>query len=135
MRIDVVTLFPEMFAALNASMPGRAQAAGVLELRAHPLRAHAINKHGQVDDAPYGGEAGMVMRPEPLRDALRELGALKNPGAPETETPQDAAGGKPRGIPRPIPHVILMSAQGRLLDQRRAAELAGMERLVIVCGH
>jgi tRNA (guanine37-N1)-methyltransferase len=115
MRIDVITLFPEVFAALNASIPGRAQAAGALELHAHQLRDHAVNKHGQVDDAPYGGEAGMVLRPEPLRDSLQSV-----LGAGE-------------GLPRP--RVILMSAQGRLLDQKRVAAIATLDRVVIVCGH
>lgn len=118
MRIDVITLFPEMFAALGESIPGRAQAGGALTLQAHPLRAHAINKHGQVDDAPYGGEAGMVLRPEPLRAALNEV-------------TQRAA----KDVPHARPHVVYMSAQGALLTQRRAAELAALEHVVIVCGH
>ena len=82
MRIDVITLFPEMFEALSASIPGRAMTAGALELHTHQLRNHAINKHNQVDDAPYGGEAGMVLRPEPLRDALQAL--LANVSEPDT---------------------------------------------------
>ncbi len=114
MRIDVITLFPEMFAALEASIPGRAQKSGGLELRTHQLREHAINKHGQVDDSPYGGEAGMVLRPEPLKSALGkvfgELGPVK-------------------------PHVVLMSAQGRILTQERLQELAETENLLIICGH
>ncbi len=123
MRIDVITLFPEMFEALSASIPGRAMTAGALELHTHQLRNHAINKHNQVDDAPYGGEAGMVLRPEPLRDALQAL--LANVSEPDTLP----------GAAREKPRVILMSAQGRLLDQQRAAEIAAMERVVLVCGH
>jgi tRNA (guanine37-N1)-methyltransferase len=114
MRIDVITLFPEVFTALNASIPGRAQAAGALVLHTYQLRDHAVNKHGQVDDAPYGGEAGMVLRPEPLRQSLQ---ALLN------------------GTTGNRPPVILMSAQGKLLDQKRAAQLAALDRVVIVCGH
>lgn len=121
MRIDVITLFPEMFAALGESIPGRAQTGGALRLEAHQLRAHAINKHGQVDDAPYGGEAGMVLRPEPLRAALNEV----------LERAQD----KGADAPAARPHVVYMSAQGALLTQRRAAELAALEHVVIVCGH
>jgi tRNA (guanine37-N1)-methyltransferase len=116
-RIDIITLFPEMFDTLNISIPGRAQASGAIEVRAHPLREHAVNKHGQVDDSPYGGEAGMVLRPEPLRAALEKVTALG-------ETPEGKR-----------PHVILMSAQGKLFDQKRAGELAAMDRFVIVCGH
>src|SRR5690606_5681199 len=103
-----------MFDALKASIPGRAQAAGALELRAHQLRDHAINRHGQVDDAPYGGEAGMVLRPEPLTAALESLS-------------EGQAAGRPP--------VFLLSAQGKLFDQKRAAELAGLDRFILVCGH
>ena len=114
MRIDVLTLFPEMFAALDASIPGRARKAGALELKCHYLRDFAINKHGQVDDVPFGGEAGMVLRPEPLKKGLDhvlgELGSAR-------------------------PRVIHMSAQGRIFTQERAKELAKMENLLIICGH
>jgi tRNA (guanine37-N1)-methyltransferase len=116
-RVDVITLFPEMFAPLDVSIPGRAQKAGAIEVRTHHLRDHAINKHGQVDDSPYGGEAGMVLRPEPLRAALKKV----------TEEAAAANGKRP--------HVIFMSAQGRLFDQKRAGELAALDRFVIVCGH
>ncbi|HAP00107.1 MAG TPA: tRNA (guanosine(37)-N1)-methyltransferase TrmD [Fibrobacteres bacterium] len=114
MRVDVITLFPEMFEALNASIPGRAQKSGALELRTHQLRDHAINKHGQVDDAPYGGEAGMVLRPEPLKAALDKVLAELKPTRPK---------------------VILMSAQGRILSQNRLQELSETENLLIICGH
>lgn len=114
MRVDIITLFPEMFAALDASIPGRARASGALALHLHQLRDHAINRHGQVDDAPYGGEAGMVMRPEPLAAALEKV----------------------RGEEAAVrPHVVYMSPQGPLLTQRRAAELAQLPRIAVVCGH
>ena len=113
-RIDVVTLFPEMFAALDAGMPGRARKSRTLDLRCHDLRAFAINKHGQVDDMPFGGEPGMVLRPEPLQGALegvlRELSPVK-------------------------PHILHLTAQGRLFTQERAKELAKIENLLIICGH
>lgn len=128
MRIDVITLFPEMFDALKASIPGRAQAAGALTLHAHQLRRHAINKHGQVDDAPYGGEAGMVLRPEPLRAALQEVLDIPE----DISVAADAVAGRAPGAK---PHVVYMSAQGALLTQRRAAELAALPHLVVVCGH
>src|SRR3954463_5683900 len=98
MRIDVITLFPEILGALDISIPGRAQKSGALTLRGHSLREHAINKYGQVDDAPYGGEAGLVLRPEPLRAALDKVLAELKPAEP---------------------HVVLMSAQGRILTQKR----------------
>jgi tRNA (guanine37-N1)-methyltransferase len=128
MRIDVITLFPEVFAALDASIPGRARAAGALDLRTHQLRDHAINRHGQVDDAPSGGEAGMVLRPEPLRDCLAAV--LADPEVDEGTPGEDAASKNPPKIP-----VYLMSAQGKLFDQKKAQQLAGLERCVIVCGH
>ncbi|MBW8887852.1 MAG: tRNA (guanosine(37)-N1)-methyltransferase TrmD [Fibrobacteres bacterium] len=113
MRIDVLTLFPEMFASLDASIPGRARKAGVLELKCHSLRDFAINKYGQVDDVPFGGEAGMVLRPEPLKKGLEHVSTL--------------LGRKP--------HVLHMSAQGRIFTQDRAKELAKTENLLIICGH
>jgi tRNA (guanine37-N1)-methyltransferase len=116
-RIDVITLFPEMFDSLKASIPGRAQSSGALTLEAYQLRTHAINKHGQVDDSPYGGEAGMVLRPEPLHDALQVV--LNRPSQSDTAKP----------------HVVYMSAQGALLTQQRAAALATQPHVVIVCGH
>ncbi|HEX2612315.1 MAG TPA: tRNA (guanosine(37)-N1)-methyltransferase TrmD [Fibrobacteria bacterium] len=128
MRIDVITLFPEVFAALDASIPGRARASGALDLRTHQLREHAINKHGQVDDAPYGGEAGMVLRPEPLRDCLAAV--LANSGGSESGPNENPTSKKTPKIP-----VFLMSAQGKLFDQKKALELAGLERFVVVCGH
>jgi tRNA (guanine37-N1)-methyltransferase len=116
MRIDVLTLFPEMFASLDASIPGRARKAGVLELKCHSLRDFAINKYGQVDDVPFGGEAGMVLRPEPLKKGLEHVSGL--------------LGGNGRK-----PHVLHMSAQGRIFTQDRAKELAKTENLLIICGH
>jgi tRNA (guanine37-N1)-methyltransferase len=114
MRIDVITLFPEIFTLLETSIPGRAQKSGAFSLHLHMLRDHAINKHGQVDDSPYGGEAGMVLRPEPLK----------------------AAYDKVRGELGPVkPRVVLMSAQGPVLTQKRLGELAEIENFLIICGH
>lgn len=221
MRIDVITLFPEVFDALKASIPGRAQASGALTLDTYQLRRHAVNRHGQVDDAPYGGEAGMVLRPEPLRAALqavleraapmvaassvvvtpasgtRSASVAPDAGADDTGTHaadsqeqkgavngaangvvngdkiredrsdqqgegegegegegggDGSASGEP-GVAAPAarvndtpgggrnvvvpgkPHVVYMSAQGALLTQRRAATLAALPHVVIVCGH
>ncbi len=114
MRIEVITLFPEMFAAMQASIPGRAQKAGLLQLTCHNLRDFPINPYGQVDDVPYGGEPGMVLRPEPVKSALEK--ALAGFGAGR-------------------PHVVHMSAQGALFSQKRAKELAKCENLLIISGH
>ena len=111
MRIHVITLFPEMFGApLAASVLGRARARGVVEFSLHQLRDYATDRHLQVDDTPYGGGQGMVMKPEPL------VAALEHVCAPE----------KPRRI--------LLSARGALFDQRRAEALARESALCLVCG-
>ena len=127
MRVDVLTLFPEMFTPLSVSIPGRAQKAGAIEIHTHQIRDHAINKHGQVDDMPYGGEAGMVLRPEPLAGALEKVRREVAEASAASEGASEAAGSRP--------HVIFMSALGRLFDQKRAGELAALDHFVIVCGH
>jgi tRNA (guanine37-N1)-methyltransferase len=110
-RIDVLTLFPKMFESPFAeSIVARARAAGQIELAVHDIREWATDRHHVVDDAPYGGGAGMVLKPEPLTRAIR------------------ATKGE-RG------HVVLMSAQGPLFDQPAARRLAYLPHLVIVCGH
>jgi tRNA (guanine37-N1)-methyltransferase len=113
-RIDVITIFPGLIAAaLSESIPGIAQQRGALELVAHDLRDWALpGVHRQVDDAPYGGGAGMVLRPEPFFDALDDIRPLS-----------DAE-----------PYVVMLTPQGRRLDQELAAELASRERLVLLCG-
>jgi len=110
MRIDVVTLFPELFEApMRTSVIGRALERGLLQFQAHDLREHGIGPHRSVDDYPYGGGAGMVLRPEPLQAAiapLREAGA----------------------------HVILLDPAGERLTDRLARELAAIPHLALVCG-
>ena len=110
MKIDIITLFPELFETpLRTSLLGKAVANDVLEVRVHDLREYGIGKHRSVDDEPYGGGAGMVMRPEPIFAAVE---AVASDGS----------------------HVVLMSPRGRVLDQGRAGELAGVEHLVLICG-
>ena len=110
-RIDVLTLFPRMFDSPFAeSIVSRARQAGMLDLAIHDLRSWAADRHRVVDDAPYGGGAGMVLKPEPLAPAIREV----------------------RGT---TGHVVLLSAQGRLFDQATARRLASLPHLVLVCGH
>jgi len=111
LRIDVLTLFPKMFESPFAeSIVARARAAGQVELVVHDIREWATDRHRVVDDAPYGGGAGMVLKPEPLTRAIR---------ATRGETG----------------HVALMSAQGALFDHAAARRLAAVPHLVIVCGH
>jgi tRNA (guanine37-N1)-methyltransferase len=111
LRIDVLTLFPRMFDSPFAeSIVARARQAGRLELEVHDIRSHTSDKHHVADDTPYGGGAGMVLKPEPLTRAIR--------------TARGADG-----------HVVLLSAQGRLFDQAAARRLATARHLVLVCGH
>ena len=110
MRIDVLTIFPGIFESpLRESLLGKAIEAGVLDVRVHDIREHASDKHRQVDDEPYGGGPGMVMKPEPVFGAVESLGA---------------------GAKR----VVLLSPAGRRLDQELARELADEPWLVLICG-
>jgi tRNA (guanine37-N1)-methyltransferase len=111
MRIDIVTLFPEVaLAPLSDSIIQRARAAGLVEVLGHQLRDWSEDKHRRVDEAPCGGGQGMVLRPEPLFAAVE---ALKGPKT----------------------RVILMTPQGRPFKQAVARELAAEEHLLILCGH
>jgi tRNA (guanine37-N1)-methyltransferase len=111
MRIDIITLFPEICRApLNESIMKRAQESGALRLRIHNLREWTTDKHHIVDDSPYGGGQGMVMKPEPVFAAVESL---------RTD----------------LSKVVLMTPQGRKLDQQIAQEFSAEEHLVIVCGH
>ncbi len=114
MRIDILTLFPGMLAApLGESIVGRAQAAGLVEIALCDIRAHAGGRHKVCDDYPYGGGAGMVLKPEPIFAAAEALAAAD-----------------PRRGP-----VVLLSPGGRRFSQEIAAEYAACERLTLICGH
>lgn len=114
MRIDVITILPEVFPpVLKASIVGRAIGTGALEVTVHDLRDWTNDRHRTTDDYPFGGGPGMVMKPEPVFRALDALEAL---------TPQESA------------TVIALTPQGRPLDQALVRELASESRLVLVCG-
>ena len=117
MRIRIITLFPEMFdGPFAASIVSRAVTDGLVEITTHQLRDYTKDRHGTVDDTPYGGGAGMVMKPGPLGEAVLDLkGSAADSGEPE-------------------PGVILLSPQGRRLDQAVTNELASSESLILVCG-
>jgi tRNA (guanine37-N1)-methyltransferase len=109
-RIDVVTIFPELFEVpLKTSLLGKAIAAGRLSVNVHDLRGFGIGSHRAVDDEPYGGGAGMVMRPEPIFEAVE---AVRTPSA----------------------RVVLLSPRGRRLDHTGVYRLAGEEQLILICG-
>ena len=109
MRIDAVSIFPDYFAPLTLSLPGKAQAAGILEFHAHDLRTWTHDRHHTVDDTPYGGGAGMVMRPEPWGEALDAL------------MTDDAV-------------LVVPTPSGRPFTQALAHELASETHLVFACG-
>ena len=118
MRIDIITLFPEICRApLNESMMKRAQENGALDLHIHNLRGWTSDKHHVVDDAPFGGGHGMVMKPEPIFAAVEDL---RNQTA---------------NIRNQTSKVILMSPTGRRFDQRMAEQLSHESNLIVVCGH
>lgn len=118
MRVDIVTLFPEICRApLSESIMKRAQENGALQLHIHNLRDWTRDKHHVVDDAPFGGGPGMVMKPEPIFGAVEDL---------KKATPK---------IENREARVILMSPAGRRFNQEIANQLSGESHLIIVCGH
>jgi tRNA (guanine37-N1)-methyltransferase len=134
MKIDILTLFPEICRApLSESIMKRAQENKIVDLRIHNLRDWTTDKHHIVDDAPFGGGQGMVMKPEPVFAAVEELQKTSNPPSPG----YGAAGAERRtpNVELPKPRVILMSPAGRRFDQQLAAELAQDRHLIIICGH
>jgi len=115
LRIDILTLFAEMFDAFRTtSIVGRACQRGLVDIHLTNIRDFALDNYGSVDDAPFGGGPGMVLMCQPLFDAVEHLRADQN---------------LPKG------KVILMTPQGRPLKQAMAAELAGQDRLIIIAGH
>ena len=110
MKFDVLTLFPEMFSSLNESIIGKAIEKGLIEVNLTNIRDFSKNKHKKVDDTPYGGGAGMVIRPDVVYDAYS---SIKNDDA----------------------KVIYLSPQGSLLNQDKVKELSKEKHLILICGH
>jgi tRNA (guanine37-N1)-methyltransferase len=118
LKIDIVTLFPEICRApLGESIMKRAQEKGIVDLNVHNLRDWTTDKHHIVDDAPFGGGQGMVMKPEPIFAAVEDIRDQTSTIKPQTSK------------------VVLMSPAGRRFDQQMAAELSGESHLIIICGH
>ncbi len=114
MRIDILSLFPEMFAGpFDASIIARARESGVIEIAIHNPRDYTDDKHHVVDDYAYGGGPGMVMKPEPIFACVEAVQAIAEPRA----------------------KVVLLTPQGRLLDHDIVSELAAEPRLMLICGH
>ncbi len=110
MKFDILTLFPEMFQALNQSIIGRAKEKGLIEINLINIRDFSKDKHKKVDDTPYGGGAGMVMKADVIYDAYKSIDS------------NDAK-------------VIYMSPQGKKLDQSKVVELSNESHLILLCGH
>jgi tRNA (guanine37-N1)-methyltransferase len=120
MKFDLISIFPDFFRGpLDFGIVRRAREAGLIEVNVHDLRAHTRDRHKTVDDRPFGGGEGMVLKPEPIFECVEQLGvapreARRSEGAKQT--------------------VILLSAQGSVFDQGVAEELAQMEQVVLICG-
>ena len=121
MKADIVTIFPDFFRGpLDYGITRRAQEMGLATIQVHDLRAFTHDCHRTVDDRPFGGGEGMVLKPEPIFECLEALGDVASCASRVSgETKQS---------------VILLSAQGRRLDQSLAAELSGLERIFLICG-
>ena len=114
MRIDILTLFPEMcYAYLNESIIGRARKKGAITIECENIRDYTADKHNRVDDAPYAGTTGMVMQAQPIYDCFEAL--------------CETCGTRP--------HLIYLSPQGKTLTQQKAVELSKMEHIALLCGH
>ncbi len=118
MRFDIITIFPGLFAGIfEHGVVKRAIAANLVDVRSHDLRDFTHDRHRTVDDRPFGGGEGMVLKPEPLAEALESIGATdKAARDPQKES------------------VILLSAQGKKFTQATARELAKLERVILICG-
>ncbi|RKY32948.1 MAG: tRNA (guanosine(37)-N1)-methyltransferase TrmD [Candidatus Omnitrophota bacterium] len=116
MRIDIITIFPKMFdPVLNESIIKRAQAKGEVKIYVHNLRDYSLDKHRKVDDRPFGGGSGMVMRPEPIFRAVKHIKSQSR----KVKNSQ----------------VILLCPQGKKLTHRLARKLAKTKHLILICGH
>lgn len=111
MKIDVLTLFPEMLDSLNSSLTGKAREKGLYELNCHNIRDYTKDKHKKCDDTPFGGGAGMVMMPQPIHDCISAVD------------------------PKHTAKRIYMSPRGKVLTQALVRELSNEQHLLILCGH
>jgi tRNA (guanine37-N1)-methyltransferase len=128
MKIDVLTLFPKMFESpFNESIISRAIKNKIIDLKIHNLRDWALDSYGTVDDKPFGGDVGMLIRVEPVFKALESI-LGQNPSVDESTSPLK----KGRSLKTKI---VLMSARGKKFDQEKAEELAKLDNLILIAGH
>ncbi len=111
MKIDILTLFPDMFASLNHSILGKARDKNIIDINVVDYRQYSGNKHNQVDDYPFGGGQGMVLKPEPIFNAVESLNKTDKT------------------------RIILLCPQGERFNQKKAEELSVEEHLIFICGH
>ena len=111
MRIDILTLFPEMFTPLSTSIIGRAVSSNKLEINVYDIREYTLDKHKKCDDSPFGGGAGMVMMPQPIASAIEDVD-------PEHKAWR-----------------VFMSPRGRVFNQKIVLEYAKKDRILLLCGH
>ncbi|MBQ7340307.1 MAG: tRNA (guanosine(37)-N1)-methyltransferase TrmD [Clostridia bacterium] len=111
MKIDILTLFPEMFSALETSIIGRAVKSNKLEINVHDIRKYTLDKHNKCDDTPFGGGAGMVMMAQPIADAIESIDRDHKS------------------------HRVFLSPRGRVFSQKVVLEYAKKESLLLLCGH
>ena len=126
MKFEIITIFPEFFSSIfENGILRRALAEGLVTVAVHDLRAFTHDRHRTVDDRPFGGGEGMVLKPEPLAEALAALGIQPKVERHASNSVQAAPA---------LPQVILLSAQGRPFTQAMARELAAEDRVVLICG-
>jgi len=114
MKINILTLFPKMFQGPFGESIIKRQAKGLVEIKIHNLRDWAVDKRGTVDDRPYGGGAGMVLRVEPIYNALKKINSK-----PKIQNPK----------------IILLSPRGETFSQQKAQELSKLDEIILICGH
>ncbi len=137
MRFDILTIFPEFFGALpdqgilGHGVVSRALRTGLASVHIHDLRAFTHDRHRTVDDRPFGGGEGMVLKPQPIHEALQSLNLSSKP---EREATRAAAPQPHAASSQPNEAVILLSAQGKRFTQSTARRLATLERVVLLCG-
>ena len=131
MYFDIVSIFPDYFAPLDLSLVGKARRAGLVDWEVHDLRTWTHDRHRTVDDTPYGGGAGMVMKPEPWGEALDAVLAQASSTGAQTPDAALAASGPSAGY---LPTLVVPTPSGEPFRQATAHELAGLPHLVFACG-